>query len=82
MFALGAAYAIRESGSDAGVEYIENGGTFDRNNPKQQFYFSLALLALGFKDMAREHATGLREQSVELADRLKAFVDAAKNRPS
>jgi ADP-ribosylglycohydrolase/tetratricopeptide (TPR) repeat protein/protein-tyrosine phosphatase len=74
MFALGAAWAIRQCGSAEGIEYLETDGVMELQNPTHQFYLALCTLALGANDLMI-NPIDLRNVDPSVADRLEAFLD-------
>lgn len=77
MFALGTVYAhLTETDEGRAMPYYETGGELDLQNPKFfLFYSSLANLAFGNIEEARESQTDLRGIDASLADQLQFFID-------
>ena len=75
MFALGAAWAIKQIGSADGIEYLETGGVMELQDPTHQFYLALCWRALGMNDLAIDQIDNLRKVDRPLADRLGALLD-------
>ncbi|MGE3465704.1 MAG: ADP-ribosylglycohydrolase family protein [Pyrinomonadaceae bacterium] len=74
MFALGAAWAIRQCGSADGIEYLETDGVMELQNPTHQYYLALCTLALGANDLVI-NPINLRNVDPSVAHRLEPFLD-------
>jgi tetratricopeptide (TPR) repeat protein len=74
MLALGAAWAIKHGASREAIRYIETGGVMELNDSEHLFYLSLAYLALGMGDVAREQVEFLRKIDSNLAARLEEYA--------
>lgn len=82
LFALGAAWAIKQSGSAEGIEFIEPNDTVELQDATHQFYLGLSFLALGLSDLMINHIRHLRKLDQSLADRLGAFLNNEGSRTS
>jgi len=77
MYALGAAWERKITGSDTEIEYLEVHGKVDFDNPKEVFYLAMAQIAQGKSEYAQTVLDMLQHEAPDLARRLEFAIGVA-----